>query len=642
MHLICKFIYTNLNICLMKKTLLILFLTFISVGSIWSQCAPTCSNYAVSDISVTPYPNTGTNAIPMFTPNGDDGYTPPVPIGFSFNYYCTTYTSVLIYTNGLIQFDIGAPSTFPSGYDAAQFIPNPSLPTILNGIIAFRMDDLDPSVGGTVTYATLGSSPNQSFVVTYSNVPLFGNSSLLYTGHIVLHETSNEIDIISINSPQSTNFATMGIENATGSLGTSVLAGAAPTQTLLNQAYWGQTNTAYRFIPVTPAPPTAISGSTMLCEGETGSYQATFMIGATSYNWSLPAGWGGTSTISALTALAGTSGNLSVTATYTCGTSATTTLSITTIPAPTVGFTSVTPLGYICSGKTVTFNTTGGVSYTLNPGAISSSVPTITDTPLITTIYTLTGTSPLGCVSVNNPTVTIPVNETPVVSVNSGSICLGEVFTITPSGANSYVIVGLPFGTTSPAIAGQYTYPVIGTATNGCVSDTAFSNLTAYALPNVGASAQRTVMCTKENVKLTATGADTYLWSNGSANATITVSPPTNTFYIVTGTDLQGCKNTETVNLTVKPCTGLNELSGGVAEVKVFPNPTNGVFEIHLNSFNETTSVEIYNALGQRILVEKVNSEIMTINLKEFNSGLYYVKIKNSEQQSQLIKVIKQ
>lgn len=70
----------------MKKLLLSLLMMYGSLESLWSQCVPTCSNYAVSAITFTTFPNTGNNAIPMFSPNTDDGLTPPVPIGFNFNF----------------------------------------------------------------------------------------------------------------------------------------------------------------------------------------------------------------------------------------------------------------------------------------------------------------------------------------------------------------------------------------------------------------------------------------------------------------------------------------------------------------------------------------------------------------------------
>lgn len=598
----------------MKKLLLILLIMYGSLGSVWSQCVPTCSNYAVSAITFTTFPSAGTNAIPMFSPNTDDGLTPPVPIGFNFNFYCTTYSTVLIYTNGLLQFDIGAPSTFPLGYDPAQLLPSPTVP---NGMVAFKMDDLDPTVGGTVTYTTIGVPPNQMFILTYSNVPIFGQSSLLNSGQIVLHETTNMIDIYSISAPVSPNLATQGIENASGSAGIAV-----PSR---NQSNWSATNSAYRFSPYTPAPPTAITGNTLLCQGQSDFYQATFMTGASAYGWTLPNGWVGTSTLSSITATSGVSGNLSVTATYTCGTSLPTVFSVNVVPAPVVSILSATP-SILCSGKTVTFNTSGALTYTLDPGGING-VPPFTDVATTSTSYTLSGTDVNGCVSINAPTTFITVKETPTVTVNSGTMCSGGTFTMTPAGAPNYVFSSV-FPTVSPTLAGQYNYSVTGTATNGCVSDPVVSSLTVYALPNVGAAASRTAICIKESVPLTATGAASYLWSNLLTTAVITVTPNTTTIYTVTGTDALGCVATSTVAVKVNPCTGIGETQLNASHVSIYPNPGKGVFQMRLNGLDLAGSaMDVYDAFGRLILTKKELTENSILNLETFANGFYYVKV---------------
>ncbi|MGD2063523.1 MAG: hypothetical protein PVF51_08090 [Nitrospirota bacterium] len=47
---------------------------------------------------------TGTNAFPAYT---DDGAAGPLGIGFSFDFYGTTYTDVFLSTNGLMSFGSG-------------------------------------------------------------------------------------------------------------------------------------------------------------------------------------------------------------------------------------------------------------------------------------------------------------------------------------------------------------------------------------------------------------------------------------------------------------------------------------------------------------------------------------------------------
>jgi hypothetical protein len=604
-------------------------MTAISFGFAWSQCVPTCSNYVVSPVTYSLFSALGTTVSPsLFFPNADDGTLTPVPIGFSFDYYCTTYTDVIICTNGFIQLNYGTPPDFSSPVvHPPQTFPSSSTP---NGIVALTMADLDPGVGGVIAYGTFGTAPNRMFVVTYSNVPIFGSSSNLNFGQIVLYETSNEIAIHTGTLYPPNSFlgaSTQGIENTTGSVGT-------PVPGRNNNANWFSTanNTAYRFYPYTPAPPSAITGPTILCQADLDVYTATFISGATSYSWSLPAGWTGSSNTFTINTTAGSSGNLSVTATYSCGTSAPTTLSVTVVPSPTVSLQSVSP-NVICSGNTVALTFTGNATtYTIEPGGLTGSSP-ITDMPMITTVYTLSGTNSSGCISMITATNTVLVKETPTVTVNSGTICEGQTFTMTPTGANTYVFSST-FAQVTP-IAGTYTYSVTGTGTNGCVGAPALSNLTVSPLPGVSVSASRPSMCLKESVNLMAGGANTYSWSHNisSTGTSVAVSPTVATIFTVTGTSQVGCSKTATVLVNVKPCVGINEIDGPEA-ITLYPNPSTGEFIIESNV--EATIV-IYDILGKIVKEQQLTAGKNTVDMTEASNGKYFIRVSNSETQRTLV-----
>ena len=158
----------------MKKQLLNLCLAVLASASVYAQCVPTCSSYAVSPITYTTFPSAGTNPLTSFSPNTDDGVTPLISLGFSFNFYCTTYTDIRICTNGFMQFNNGVPAVANGFADPTQAFPNSTAP---NAMVALHMNDLDPGTGGTITYTTVGTTPNQKFILTYTNVPIFGYSS---------------------------------------------------------------------------------------------------------------------------------------------------------------------------------------------------------------------------------------------------------------------------------------------------------------------------------------------------------------------------------------------------------------------------------------------------------------------------------
>ncbi len=63
--------------------------------------------------------------------------------------------------------------------------------------------------------------------------------------------------------------------------------------------------------------------------------------------------------------------------------------------------------------------------------------------------------------------------------------------------------------------------------------------------------------------------------------------------------------------------------------VEIYPNPNKGVFSIELG--NIESAVTIYNTMGQMIYQNDGLSNKVEIRLGNINSGLYFVKIKNSE-----------
>ncbi|HQQ94049.1 MAG TPA: T9SS type A sorting domain-containing protein [Bacteroidia bacterium] len=614
----------------MKKQLLLLSAFALITLSSRAQCVPTCSNYAMAPIAFTTFPSGGTNVVPLLSPTQDDGITSPVSIGFNFDYYCTTYSTVLICSNGFIQLDIGSPPNLAFANPAQNF-PDPTSP---NGIIALNMGDLDPGMGGSITYTTVGTSPNQMFIVTFSNVPMWNYNSSTNTGQIILYEGTNIIEIHTgaVNVSNTSFYAgTQGIENASGSMG-SVVPGRAVTT-------WSAANSAYRWAPYTPAPPNSLTGNTVLCEGAQGLYQASPMSGASSYVWAYPFGWIGSGTTAAVTATVGTSGNVSVSATYTCGTSLPTILSVTTIPAPVVSISSASP-NVICTGNSFTINTAGATIYSIEPGSIIGSPPFVI--PILNSansVFSVTGTNSFGCTSINTATTSVFANETPTVTVNSGTVCNGATFTITPSGATAYNISG-GFSIVTPTL-GLNTYTVTGTSTAGCVSAPVFCNVLVNALPNVGAVSNRSVICVKESATLTASGASTYSWSTNATTGAIVVSPTLNTTYTVTGVQ-NGCSNYTTITQVVSQCVGLKEFSGAEAlSIRIYPNPANDLANFECETCGTHASLSLFNALGQEVLEQEIQAGKAIIQLESLKDGVYILRTYSGEIQEYTVLIVK-
>jgi hypothetical protein len=130
-------------------------------------------------------------------------------------------------------------------------------------------------------------------------------------------------------------------------------------------------------------------------------------------------------------------------------------LSPSVIPSLNIIAPSFTP----CAGSNLNLSVSGATTYTWSTGVNTTSIIV---SPTITTTYSVSGTLNQ---CIDSKTILISVNPNPIVTVNSGSICLGNSFTITPNGATTYSYSG-GSSVVSPSVTTSYS--VIGTNSVGC------------------------------------------------------------------------------------------------------------------------------------------------------------------------------
>lgn len=297
-------------------------------------------------------------------------------------------------------------------------------------------------------------------------------------------------------------------------------------------------------ITVGSAPSIALNNASV-CAGSSATLIAS---GVSSYTWNTGATTNSIVVSPTVNTTYSVSGNL-----VGCTNSASNVSNVTVNSLPTIAVNS----GSICSGNSFTITPSGASTYTIQGGSAIK-------TPTANTTYTVIGTSSDGCVSSSFATSSITVNATPTIAVNSGSICAGSNFTITPSGANTYTIQG---GNTIVTPTANATYTVAGTGTNGCVSNTfATANVTVNATPTITANSGS--ICEGESFTITPNGANTYTIQGGNA----IVNPTANATYTVIGTSANGCISSSfaTANVTVNAAPVIIVNSGSICEGESF------------------------------------------------------------------------
>lgn len=219
------------------------------------------STYVAASTTYTFESFVGTNA-----PSTDDIlFNNTINLGFAFCFGGTQYNTAYIASNGAIVFD--AQACFPNignavpaapgigtgwSITAAAPVNNTSIPR--NAILG-PWHDIDPSLGGLIEYATLGTAPNRRFVVSYDQVPMFScgvaaGSAQFFSGQIKIYETSGNIEVHIRNkqvcSTWNGGYAVMGLHSGDGTIYRPPVNNTAHNYPTV----WTMTNTGYRWTSV--------------------------------------------------------------------------------------------------------------------------------------------------------------------------------------------------------------------------------------------------------------------------------------------------------------------------------------------------------------------------------------------------------
>ena len=446
--------------------------------------------------------------------------------------------------------------TGPGGYNAN--VQNPVIPII----------NVNASIAGTYTVwvTDLNTCHNTATVnvLVHPKPTIVASGATVCIGQTISLSSSGAGSTAS-GAFYSWNSVANGGFNA--ALQNPVITNAVPAMSGIYNVVGTDINSCYNStsvqVQVNTLPLISVNSGTICLGQQTSTLTASSSNPGTQYTW-VPLN--GLNTGSGSVVIA----NPSATGTYTylvTGTDAnqcvgTATTSVWVNPIPVLTTTSA----IICVGQqTATLtasSTTAGTAYSWSPATgLSSTIGnSINGTPVATQIYTVNGIDTNTCYG--SATATITVNPLPVISVNSGTICLGAQTNLVGAGANTYTwtpALGLS-STTSNAVSASpsvtTTYTLGGTDANTC-TNTATATVLVHALPNVQIVPSATAICIGNQDALTASGAVTYTWSPATGlNTTHGITVQANpiipyAIYTVTATDINNCINSNTVGIVV-------------------------------------------------------------------------------------------
>ena len=291
----------------------------------------------------------------------------------------------------------------------------------------------------------------------------------------------------------------------------------------------------------------------------------------------------------------------------------------------------------LCSGKQASLNVAGSIGLNWYSSPTNTNV-LFTGTPYVTPQLSAIGASSLytvyaqvACNLRPRTLAQVTIHPLPVITITNNALTCAGNFTLSAMGAASYTWINgsnsatATFTNTSPA----FTAYVLGSSTQGCESS-ASKTLQLSPAPVISISAASTVVCIKESMTLSSSGAATYTWANGATSSTVSASYPSSGSVVtsVVGTGTNGCSASASIALMVEACTGIANESTQHG-IQLQPNPTQNKFNVRSGLRGEKT-IFLHTVIGQLVFEKKFYEQDLLVD-EYLVEGLYLITITNGK-----------
>ena len=164
-------------------------------------------------------------------------------------------------------------------------------------------------------------------------------------------------------------------------------------------------------------------------------------------------------------------------------------------------------------------------------------------------------------------------------------------------------------------------------ANNGtCSSNRIPVTANIWTIPSINIGPDTLNIISGQTITLDAgSGYSAYLWNTTATTQTINVS--TTGTYSVVVTDAHSCQGSDSIYVNV--ITGLNAISGNISLI-IYPNPSNGKFEIRADNPGGQFEIRITNLLGKIIFSDSHDSSMnyrKSVDLSSIAKGIYYLRL---------------
>jgi PKD repeat protein len=284
-----------------------------------------------------------------------------------------------------------------------------------------------------------------------------------------------------------------------------------------------------------------------------------------------------------------------------------------------------------------------GDSLVLSAGAPADAILWSTNDTTTTTVISTPGTynvSVIGACGVSFDTIVVNQSNlvyTGYLVADTTAFCTGGSVLLTSSMmADTYSWTGSSTDDSLTVTAGgTYTLNI----TDGCGSGTQSISITENSAPTASFTANASYLTgTFTNTSVSPGTGTTYSWDFGDGTTSTDVNPAhaytTPGAYTVVLTVTNDC-GTATYTFEFNTNVGLDEIAG-MGTIAVYPNPSNGLFNVDFNLNNElNATIKVTNVLGETIYAKALGTinglNKSAIDITTAAPGVYYVTVLSND-----------
>jgi hypothetical protein len=136
-------------------------------------------------------------------------------------------------------------------------------------------------------------------------------------------------------------------------------------------------------------------------------------------------------------------------------------------------------------------------------------------------------------------------------------------------------------------------------------------------------------------------GANSYSINGIATNSISILNPTVSNVFTISGSNSNGCINSNTLALLVNPCTSIYKSVNNEA-ISIYPNPFFDIISLKIPSAEqENIEFIVVNELGKIVISQKIYKSNTSINCVYLSKGVYIAYILKNKHPIEIIKILK-